>query len=60
MKEYINDLIRSDDVKTFSAYDQQALKILVEEYFGGKRNLAGELDWWLSFELWRQSMKEVT
>ena len=57
MKEYINDILISGDVKTFSVYDQQALKRLVDEYFGGKTNLAGELDWWLSFELWRQSMK---
>jgi hypothetical protein len=57
MKEYLYDLFISSEVKTFSRYNQQALRSLVLEYFGGETNLAGELDWWLSFELWRQSMK---
>ena len=56
LKEYINDLIVSSEVKNFPAYNQNALQNMVKEYFSGNKNLAGELDWWISFELWRQSI----
>jgi hypothetical protein len=57
LKEYTFDLIQSQELQTCSAYDMQKIKLLVEKYYAGERQLSHELDWFLSFEFWRQSMR---
>jgi hypothetical protein len=52
-REFVFDLIGSETTRTFSGYDMQKIEILVEEFFGGKPERGAELDWFLSFELWR-------
>ncbi|MDH5683565.1 MAG: hypothetical protein OEZ20_03765, partial [candidate division WOR-3 bacterium] len=54
MKVFIQDIIHSDKVKNYSAYDYPAILNLVEQFYSGKKELANELDWWLSFELFRR------
>jgi hypothetical protein len=57
MKEFIQDTIHSSEVKSYSAYDYPTILNLVEQFYAGKNELANEVDWWLAFELWRQSIK---
>lgn len=54
MKEYILDIVNSNEIKNYPAYDYPAIKSLVEQFYAGKKELANEVDWWLTFELWRQ------
>jgi hypothetical protein len=54
MKEFIQDTVHSNEVKSYSAYDYPAIERLVEQFYVSKKELANEVDWWLSFELWRQ------
>jgi hypothetical protein len=56
LKEYTLDLVHSRELQNCSAYDVQKIQSLVERYYRGEYHLTGEVDWWLSFEFWRQSM----
>ncbi|RMG42695.1 MAG: hypothetical protein D6732_00700, partial [Methanobacteriota archaeon] len=56
LKEPIHDLIASQDVHNFEWYNQRALKTVVENYYRGDDSLAAEVEWWFTFELWRQSV----
>ena len=54
LSEYIQDIADSTIVRTAGCYDYPAVKKIIRQYYCGNKQLAGELDWWLSFELWRQ------
>ncbi|QXD15698.1 hypothetical protein GQ464_001775 [Rhodocaloribacter litoris] len=41
----------------FPAYDARKLQVLVESYYAGKEHLAGAVDWWLAFEVWRREVE---
>jgi asparagine synthetase B (glutamine-hydrolysing) len=60
IKEFILDTLYSNEVKTYSAYDYLFLEKSMTEFYKGKRELVNVVDWWLSFELWRQSLKKNT
>lgn len=55
LKEYVYDMLNSRDVKETSYYDYTKIKKIVESYYKGDTSLINSLDWWLSFELFRQS-----
>ena len=57
LKEYSLDLVHSQEIQTYPFYDIRKVKSLVERYYNGEQHLVHEIDWWLSFEFWRQSMK---
>lgn len=54
LSEYIQDMGNSTSVRTAGCYDYPAVKNLISQYYSGNKKLAGELDWWLTFEMWRQ------
>jgi hypothetical protein len=56
VKEYTLDLAHSEHIKSFAAYDVRKIQSIVERYYAGERRWAHEVDWWLSFELWRQAL----
>lgn len=55
IREFVCDTVHSHSVKGF-AYDTKKVEHLVERYYAGERHLANEVDWWLTFELWRRSL----
>lgn len=55
LKEYINDLILSSELKHFALYDCKKINAIVEQYYTGKKSLQNQLDWFLTFELWRRA-----
>ena len=57
MKDYVYDTVNSTNVKNFELYDIRKLNALTDEYYSGDKSLAGQIDWWLSFEMWRQSLR---
>jgi len=57
LKEYILDLVHSQELQNYSPYDVQKIQFMVNHYYAGDRHFAHEIDWWLSFEFWRQSLK---
>jgi len=54
---FVQDLAHSAEVREYAAYDHATILRTVESFFRGKRELAGFVDWWLAFELWRRVMK---
>jgi hypothetical protein len=56
LREFIQDTAHSQTVRSFDAYDHDAIIRIVESYYAGDEGLSRSLDWWLSFELWRQSL----
>lgn len=56
IKEYVYDIVNSNQVKTFGMYDYAKVKRVVEGYYSGQKDLVDALDWWLSFEMWRRSV----
>ncbi|MBI5473149.1 MAG: hypothetical protein HY961_12470 [Ignavibacteriae bacterium] len=57
VREFVRDQARSTCVTSFGMYDGKKIQSLVETYYRGEQGFAHQLDWWLGFELWRQSMK---
>lgn len=54
LKEYIFDIINSTDFLNYSYYNHEKIKNTVTEYYNGNTRFVNELDWFLSFELFRQ------
>ena len=57
LSEYVRDLVHSTSVRTCAAYHHSAIQKMVEQFYSGRVELVHQVDWWLSFELWRQSLK---
>ena len=56
LKEYILDLINSSDTQSYYAYDKKKLKKLAEEFNSGNLDSRVQIDWFLSFELFRRTI----
>jgi len=56
LKEFVFDTINSQKVKECSIYDYKKINYIIESYYKGNLYYKSELDWWLSFELLRQSI----
>jgi hypothetical protein len=56
IKEYINDLVESAEVRNFSLYDHDKVSNIVSRFYNGDGSVQSQLDWWFTFELWRQNL----
>ncbi len=56
LKDYIVELINSEKIKNYALYDLKKISKIVDGYYSEKKTFAYELDWFLTFELWRQSL----
>jgi hypothetical protein len=55
IKEYLVDLVHSKETVEYPPYEHNKIARKVQEYYAGAKNLSGEINWWLTFELWRRS-----
>jgi hypothetical protein len=55
MKEYLLDVVHSKETIEYPAYEYRKIAKKVQEYYAGAKNLSGEINWWLTFELWRRN-----
>jgi hypothetical protein len=55
MKEYLLDVVHSKETIEYPAYEFKKIEKKVQEYYAGAKNLSGEINWWLTFELWRRN-----
>ena len=58
LKEFVYDTVNSKEVKETSYYDHAKVKNIVELYYNGDTTYSNALDWWLSFELFRQKFSK--
>ncbi|MBN1397035.1 MAG: hypothetical protein JXA06_03285 [Bacteroidetes bacterium] len=56
IKDYVIDLINTTEVINWKGYDKKKIKAIVDNYYNGDKRFKQSLDWWLTFELWRQSL----
>jgi len=56
MREYILDTLRSDSVLHYAPYDQTKLQIFAGELARGETQNTTQLDWWLTFDMWRRGL----
>ena len=57
LKEYILDIVNSKSTAECGFYDYNKVKNIVYGFYNNDFGLANQLDWWLSFELFRQGTK---
>lgn len=57
LSEFVQDTVNSTAVATSPLYDYRYLLRLVTDFYRGHQKNGTELDWWLAFELWRQSLR---
>jgi hypothetical protein len=57
IKPFVLDTLASSSVRTYEAYDYSGIATIVKGYYAGNAHLAGKVDWWLTFELWRRSLE---
>jgi hypothetical protein len=56
LKEYIFDTIQSASFKNCEYYNHKNVRDIVNEFYDGNKLLASQVDWWLAFEIFRQSL----
>ncbi|MFK7844982.1 MAG: hypothetical protein AB8G77_06770 [Rhodothermales bacterium] len=57
MRPFALDTLSSAATKTYAPYDYRIIRRNVEGYYAGEKQLALYVDWWLSFEVWRQQLQ---
>ena len=60
MRPFILDTLDTTDTRTFEGYDITHITNTVEAYFKGDESKANLVDWWLSFEIWRQAISSAS
>ncbi len=53
----VQDLVNSNSVKSYPAYDYPFIRSMVEKFYRGQTEVAAQVHWWLSFEMWRRAVK---
>jgi hypothetical protein len=56
ISEFVQDLAHSSDVINYNLYDYDFIRNSVEAHYSGKQDNSKTIYWWLSFELFRQSI----
>ncbi len=56
LKEFINDVVASSEIRNCEFYDQGKIKKLAADILIDEKGFNPELDWFLSFELFRQGI----
>ena len=57
-KEYIFDILNSRSFVECGYYNHSSIRNIIENFFSGDYSYSGQVDWWLSFELFRQNVLE--
>ena len=57
LRDFVLDKISSTEVKNFTWYDNSKTEKLAKDYYNGKKILADQLLWWITFEMWRDNYR---
>ncbi|MFO7448258.1 MAG: hypothetical protein R6W90_18005 [Ignavibacteriaceae bacterium] len=59
LRNYAQDRLNSQDVRSFDMYDIKKIDALIRGYYeGGKIELSAQVEWWITFEIWRESISK--
>lgn len=56
LKEFIGDIVVSADVRNYEYYDRNKIEKMLHDYLTNDDKYNSEIDWFLSFELFRQGI----
>jgi hypothetical protein len=56
LRSFALDALHSKQVASSGLYEMASLTRTVTAYYNGEEVLAGQVDWWLTFELWRRGI----
>jgi hypothetical protein len=56
LREFIGDLLHSGEVRNYEYYDRKKLDMLTNNFLPQNDNYNSEIDWFLSFELFRRGI----
>jgi hypothetical protein len=56
VEPYVRDIVSSASIASDGIYDMGRLRSMVEAHYDGTTDHGPAIDWWLAFELWRQSI----
>jgi hypothetical protein len=60
LKEYIQDMVHSESVKSNPLFDYSYIENMINQFYKGEHQYQGELDWWLAFDLFQQSISSTS
>ena len=58
LKAFALDTVASTSLHAYAPYDIKKIRAHVASYYSGDESLAFYVDWWLSFEVWRQEISK--
>lgn len=56
--EYLRNLVHDHETTSCGLYDMKRVSEAVDAFYRGDTAQMAPLDWWLSFEVWRRSLRE--
>jgi len=58
LSEFVQDRINSKAVKEHPYYNYKKICFMTKEYYKGDKKFANQLNWWLSYDIWREIISE--
>ena len=52
----IKGIITRDAIREYSPYDEESVMRILSDFYSGKKNSAADLNWLLTFEIFRQKL----
>lgn len=56
IREFVEDIVNSKDVVSNPIYDSRKILKSISDYYQGNQHKRNIVEWWLTFELWKQSL----
>lgn len=58
ISDFIHDRVNSKAVIDHPYYDIKKIRFMVDEYYKGNKIYARQINWWLSYDIWREIISE--
>lgn len=58
LSEFVQDRVNSKAVIDHPYYDIKKIRFMINEYYNGNKIYAKQINWWLSFDIWREIISE--
>lgn len=55
---FVQDRVNNKAVVDHPYYDINKIRFMINEYYRGKKKYARQLNWWLSYDIWREIISE--
>ncbi|MCJ7553311.1 MAG: hypothetical protein MUO34_05440 [Ignavibacteriaceae bacterium] len=59
IKDYVFEILSEESLKNYGPYDLKIVEKIVRDFYNGGNELADDLDWLLSFEIFRKRLEII-